>query len=41
MPDGNSYEGIGLAPDIYIKNTIQEMEVGLDKTLEEAIKAQR
>lgn len=38
MPDGNSYEGIGLAPDIYIKNSRQEMEAGVDKTLEEAVK---
>ncbi len=41
MPDGNSYEGIGLSPDVYSKNTVQEIEAGLDKTLEVAIKSQR
>lgn len=35
--DGKSYEGIGLAPDIYIKNLISEIEHGQDKTLEYAI----
>ncbi|NLJ44835.1 MAG: S41 family peptidase [Bacteroidales bacterium] len=35
--DGKSYEGIGLAPDIYIKNLISEIEQGQDKTLEYAI----
>jgi len=35
--DGQSYEGIGMAPDFYIKNTLSEMANGQDKTLEEAI----
>lgn len=35
--DGVSYEGIGMAPDIYIKNTSLEMNNGQDKTLEEAL----
>ena len=35
--DGKSYEGIGLAPDVYIKNLISEIEQGQDKTLEHAI----
>ncbi len=35
--DGNSYEGIGLAPDILVKNQLQEIESGTDKTLETAI----
>lgn len=35
--DGQSYEGIGLAPDIYIKNTTTEINEGIDKTLQFAI----
>lgn len=35
--DGQSYEGIGLAPDIYIKNTPAGMASGQDRTLDEAI----
>jgi len=35
--DGHSYEGIGMAPDIYMKNTLAEMQSGRDKTLERAI----
>jgi carboxyl-terminal processing protease len=35
--DGISYEGIGLAPDQYIKNTISEITAGIDKTLQAAI----
>lgn len=35
--DGKSYEGIGLAPDIYIKNQLSEILQGTDKTLEYAI----
>lgn len=35
--DGKSYEGIGLIPDMLIKNTMEEMEQGIDKTLEAAI----
>jgi hypothetical protein len=29
--DGISYEGPGIPPDIYVKNTMEEMEAGLDK----------
>jgi len=35
--DGLSYEGIGLIPDIYSKNTLEEIQGGQDKTLERAI----
>ena len=35
--DGKSYEGIGLPPDIYVKNTLSEMAGGQDKTLETAL----
>jgi len=35
--DGKSYEGIGLPPDIYVKNTPSEMAGGQDKTLEAAL----
>lgn len=35
--DGNSYEGIGLAPDVHIKNQRNEIDAGTDKTLEKAI----
>lgn len=37
MFDGNTYEGIGLAPDFYIKNQLTEIYQGTDKTLEYAI----
>lgn len=37
MPDGKSYEGIGLAPNIYSINTIDEINAGLDETLQSAI----
>jgi len=35
--DGKSYEGIGLAPDTYSKNTISEINTGIDMTLQRAI----
>jgi len=35
--DGKSYEGIGLAPDIYSKNTILQINSGIDMTLQKAI----
>ncbi len=35
--DGKSYEGIGLAPDVFSKNTILEINNGNDKTLQKAI----
>lgn len=34
---GNTFEGVGIPPDIYIKNTSAEMANGQDKTLEEAL----
>lgn len=37
MFDGKSYEGIGLAPDVWVKNQEQEMEQGIDRTLQHAI----
>lgn len=37
LSDGQSYEGIGIAPDIEIRNTIEEIEAGTDKVLETAI----
>ena len=37
MFDGKSYEGIGLAPDVYIQNTSAEISAGSDKVLELAI----
>ncbi len=35
--DGVSYEGIGLAPDVYLKNTIDQVNMGIDMTLQSAI----
>ncbi|MCB0504949.1 MAG: S41 family peptidase [Cyclobacteriaceae bacterium] len=35
--DGNFYEGVGIPPDVYVKNTLSEMQSGIDRTLEEAI----
>ncbi len=35
--DGINYEGTGMPPDIYMKNTVEEIEAGQDKTLEAAI----
>lgn len=35
--DGHSYEGIGLAPDIYSKNLLSEINIGIDETLQTAI----
>jgi carboxyl-terminal processing protease len=37
MYDGNTYEGIGLAPDIFSKNSISEINNGIDMTLQRAI----
>lgn len=37
MADGLSYEGIGIAPDIFIKNQISDINAGIDKSLELAI----
>ncbi|MFO7932794.1 MAG: hypothetical protein R6U78_01825 [Bacteroidales bacterium] len=35
--DGNSDEGIGLAPDIQVKNRVEELSAGVDRVLETAI----
>lgn len=37
LSDGKSYEGIGIAPDIYRKNLLSEINAGVDKTLQTAI----
>jgi carboxyl-terminal processing protease len=37
MFDGQSYEGIGLAPDVNLKNLTSEINQGIDKTLQYAI----
>lgn len=36
-PEGKSLDGIGFAPDLYIKNTKEDMERGQDKVLERAV----
>lgn len=35
--DGKSYEGIGVIPDVCVKNLPAEMELGMDRTLQMAI----
>ncbi|MCS4433414.1 S41 family peptidase [Aquiflexum gelatinilyticum] len=35
--DGKSYEGIGLAPDVFVKNNLPDVLAGKDETLETAI----
>ena len=35
--DGQYYEGTGIPPEIYVKNTMAEMDQGIDRTLEEAL----
>lgn len=37
LPDGLSYEGIGLPPDIRFVNDLQDVKMGFDKTLERAL----
>lgn len=37
MVDGKSYEGIGIAPDVYVKNDISALNAGIDQTLEKAM----
>jgi carboxyl-terminal processing protease len=37
MYDGKSYEGIGIPPDILVKNRLEELEQGIDRTLQRAI----
>ncbi len=36
QPDGKSLDGIGHKPDVYIKNTIADIEAGNDKVMEKA-----
>lgn len=36
QPDGTSLDGVGHQPDIFIKNTIADIEAGNDKVLEKA-----
>jgi len=35
--DGKTFEGVGIPPEIYVKNTLSEMAAGVDKTLERAL----
>lgn len=35
--DGKSYEGVGLPPDVQVKNTREELSQGLDRVLQTAI----
>jgi carboxyl-terminal processing protease len=37
LSDGKSYEGIGIAPDIFVKNDISEINAGTDIVLQSAI----
>lgn len=37
MPDGKSYEGIGIAPDVLIRNNLADLQNGKDAVLEKAI----
>lgn len=37
LHDGKSYEGIGLAPDIFLKNSLSELKAGRDRVLEAAV----
>jgi carboxyl-terminal processing protease len=37
MYDGNSYEGIGIAPDIFVKNDLLNIYKGVDKVLQTAM----
>lgn len=36
-PDGSSPEGIGIVPDIYIRNNVPDVQNGIDRVLEKAI----
>lgn len=36
LPDGSSLDGIGHVPDVYVKNTKEEVEAGTDKVMETA-----
>jgi carboxyl-terminal processing protease len=35
--DGKSYEGIGLIPEVYSKNSLEEINSGTDRTLQRAV----
>ena len=37
LANGQSYEGIGLAPDVEMKNTQEEINAGVDRVLQYAI----
>lgn len=37
LADGESYEGIGIAPDVLVKNTFAEISNGVDQVLETAV----
>lgn len=37
LADGKTYEGIGLAPDVYLKNDLQVLKNGRDQVLDAAI----
>lgn len=37
LPDGRTWEGIGLPPDIFIRNELSELLTGTDKVLDTAI----
>jgi carboxyl-terminal processing protease len=37
LPDGTSLDGIGIAPNIYIRNTKADIDAGKDKVLDKAI----
>ena len=37
LPDGQSYEGIGIPPEIVFKNVLADVQLGIDRTLERAI----
>lgn len=41
LSDNKSYEGVGLAPDIYIKNKQSGINMGIDDTLERAVEILR
>ena len=36
--DGTSYNNVGIAPDIYVENTIEDLRNGFDKVLDTAIR---
>jgi len=37
LANGKSYEGVGLAPDIYLKNDLEALKNGRDQVLDAAI----